>query len=318
MSWALLFRSFAGALVVLVGMAGLASAEDDDFSKVDIKAEKVAGNVYVLMGEGGNIGVSVGSDGIVIVDDEFAELAPKIKAALRGITKQPLRFVLNTHYHGDHTGANAAFSREATIIAHENVRRRLGSPRKLRTGEVRPPAPAAALPVITFTEGASVHFNGEEIRAIHVPHGHTDGDSIIYFVGSKVVHMGDDFVTYGYPFIDVDAGGSVAGLIDNLERALTLLPPEVKVIPGHGRVSTLEDVRRFRAMLKDSRDLVAQGRRQGKTLEQMQKAKLLARFDADWGKGFLKTDQWIETLYKDLDLAEKHKSAAKLKPTPIH
>jgi cyclase len=291
--------ALAGALLLGGGVAP-ALAADDEFAKVEIKVHKVAGNVYMLEGEGGNIGVSVGPDGIVIVDDEFAPLAPKIKAALRGITDKPVRFVLNTHYHGDHTGGNVVFGESAAIIAHENVRSRLASGSRARNGRERPPAPKAALPVITFRDAVSVHLNGEEIRALHFPTGHTDGDSMIYFVGSNVVHTGDDFVTYGYPFIDLGAGGSVKGLVANWEKALTILPADVKVIPGHGPISTLADVRRFLGMLKDAIAAVSSGMKQGKSLDQLKKDKVLAALDATWGKGFLKADEFIEIIYKDL------------------
>ena len=296
-------RMFVPALfcaLTLSGGVAPALAADDEFDKVEIKVHKVAGNVYMLEGEGGNIGVSVGPDGIVIVDDEFAPLAPKIKAALHGITDKPVRFVLNTHYHGDHTGGNVVFGEGASIIAHENVRNRLASASKGRNGHERPPAPKTALPVITFRDTVSVHLNGEEIRALHFPSGHTDGDSMILFVGSNVVHTGDDFVTYGYPFIDQSAGGSVRGLVANLEKALTILPADVKVIPGHGPISTLADVKRFLGMLKDAIAAVSGGVKQGKSLEQLKKDKVLAALEPAWGKGFLKADEFIEIIYKDL------------------
>jgi len=189
------------------------SAQQPDYSKVEIKVQKVSGTVYMLEGLGGNIGASVGDDGIVIVDDEFLPLADKIEAALKGITDKPVKFVLNTHWHGDHTGGNPHFGEKAPIIAQENVRKRLAEGGKTRFGEV-PPAPKAALPVITFEDKVSVHLNGEDIRAIHFPHGHTDGDSVIFFTQSNVVHMGDDFFNGGmFPFIDLDSGGSVQGMI---------------------------------------------------------------------------------------------------------
>src|SRR5439155_4930840 len=208
-----------------------------DFSKVQIKATKVAGSVFMLEGSGGNIGVSIGEDGIVLVDDQFAPLAVKIKEALRKITDKPLRFVLNTHFHGDHSGGNAEFSKEATIIAHENVRKRLAQGTTVAGGEVKPAA-NEALPVITFHDRATVHLNGEAILAIHFPHGHTDGDSVIFFPKSNVVHMGDDFVTYGFPFVDVHNGGSVSGMIAGCEKVLGMTSPDVKFIPGHGPIST--------------------------------------------------------------------------------
>src|SRR5512141_989802 len=225
-----------GMLLLAVG----AAVAQQDLSKVEIKVTKVAGTVYMLEGAGGNIGVSVGEDGVVLVDDQFAPLAPKIRQALKGITDKPLKFVLNTHFHGDHTGGNAQFGSEAPIIAHENVRRRLKEGGTVGGSDVKP-APKEALPVITFNDRATVHLNGEDIRAIHFPHGHTDGDSVIFFPTSNVVHMGDDFVTYGFPFVDVRSGGSVSGVIAGVEKVLGMTPPDVKVIPGHGAVCTTDD-----------------------------------------------------------------------------
>jgi cyclase len=278
-------------------LAGSAARAQQDFSQVQIKVTKVAGTVYLLEGAGGNIGVSVGEDGIVIVDDQFAPLAPKIKEALKGISDKPIKFVLNTHFHGDHTGGNAAFGAEAPIIAHENVRKRLQQGGTVLGGEVKP-SPKEALPVVTFNDRATVHVNGEDIRAIHFPNGHTDGDSIIFFTQSKVVHMGDDFVTYGFPFVDLANGGSVSGMIAGLEKALAAVPADVKVIPGHGPVSTPADVRKFIDMLKETRALVAQARKDGKTADQMKKDRPLAKYE-DLGKGFIKADGWIDALWAD-------------------
>lgn len=278
-------------------LAGTALAQQD-FSNVQIKVTKVAGTVYMLEGSGGNIGVSVGDDGIVIIDDQFAPLASKIKATLRELTDKPLKFVINTHFHGDHTGGNAQFGAEATIIAQENVRQRLKQGTTV-LGSQAQPAPKQALPVITFNDRATVHVNGEDIRAIHFPNGHTDGDSVIFFPQSNVVHMGDDFVTYGFPFVDVANGGSVGGMIAGVEKVLSMVPDDVKIIPGHGPVSSPADVRKFLAMLKDTRALVEQARQQGKTLDQMKKEHLLSKYD-DYSKGFIKTDAWIDLLYAEV------------------
>src|SRR5258708_27343767 len=189
-----------------LGLSLSAQAAEQDFSKVQIKVTKVAGTVYMLEGSGGNIGVCVGADGIVIVDDQLPPLGPKIREALKGISDKPIKFVINTHFHGDHTGGNSQFGLEATIIAHDNVRKRLQSGGTVAGSPVNP-SPREALPVVTFNDRASVHVNGEDIRAIHFPHGHTDGDSIIFFTESNVIHMGDDFVTYVFPFVDVGSGG---------------------------------------------------------------------------------------------------------------
>jgi glyoxylase-like metal-dependent hydrolase (beta-lactamase superfamily II) len=288
-------------------------AADDKFAKVVIKVEKVAGSVYVLVGEGGNIGVSVGSDGIVLVDAQFAPLAPKIKAALKGITDRPIKVVLNTHWHGDHTGGNAVFGASAPIVAHENVRKRLasGAPKSELGGKVRdarPPAPTAALPIVTFHDKVAVHLNGEEIRALHLPTGHTDGDVVVFFTKSNVVHMGDDFVTNGFPFVDLASGGSVKGLIAAMDRMIKELPADVKVIPGHGKLSTIEDMKKLSATLKDCVKLVEAEVKKKKTLAQIQEAKVLAKYD-EMGKAFIKTDMFIETVFSELT-AKKSAPAA--------
>ncbi len=220
-----------------------------DFSKVEIKVQKVSGTVYMLEGLGGNIGASVGDDGIVIVDDEFLPLADKIEAALKGITDKPVKFVLNTHWHGDHTGGNPHFGEKAPIIAQENVRKRLAAGGKTRFGEVKP-ADKTALPVITFEKDVTVHLNGEDIRAIHFPNGHTDGDSVIFFPQANVVHMGDDFFNGTFPFIDLDSGGSVQGMIAGDEKVLAEVPDDVKIIHAFGQSFIKTDV--FVEILFDS------------------------------------------------------------------
>jgi glyoxylase-like metal-dependent hydrolase (beta-lactamase superfamily II) len=290
-------------IAVLVCTTVLGLSQDEDFSKVQMKVSKVAGNVYMLEGAGGNIAASVGEDGIVIVDDQFAPLADKIRAALKGVTDKPVRFVINTHYHGDHTGGNEPFSQTSTIIAQDNVRKRLESGGRAGNGgsvkfEVKP-APKAALPIITFEHDVTVHLNGEDIRALHFPAGHTDGDSIIYFSKSNVVHMGDDFVTYGFPFIDVDSGGSIQGMIDGVEKAIADLPADVKVIPGHGPLSSLDDVRAYVKMLRETKAVVEKALAQGKTLDQMKQEKILEPWQKYSGD-FIKTDAFIETLYNSL------------------
>jgi glyoxylase-like metal-dependent hydrolase (beta-lactamase superfamily II) len=285
----------AGTAICFAATSGLAQ---QDFSKVEIKVTKVAGSVYMLEGAGGNIGVSVGEDGIVLVDDEFAPLAPKIKAALKGITDKPVKFVLNTHFHGDHTGGNAQFGSEAPIIAHENVRKRLEDGGEVLGNEVKP-AQKEALPVITFNDRASVHLNGENIRAIHFPNGHTDGDSVIFFTQSDVIHMGDDFVTYGFPFVDAGNGGSVSGMIAGVEKVLGMTDANTKIIPGHGPLSTPADMRKFLEMLKETRALVSEAIKAGKSPAQMKEDRILAKYDS-LAKGFVKTDSWIDLLCADV------------------
>ncbi|MGE5057093.1 MAG: MBL fold metallo-hydrolase [Acidobacteriota bacterium] len=290
--------------VCVVGLLfSLALSGQEDFSKVQIKVAKVGGSVYMLEGAGGNIGASVGEDGIVVVDDQYAPLADKIQAALKGITDKPVRFVINTHYHEDHTGGNGYFQKQAPIIAHDNVRKRLESGGAAGNGGSvhfdAKPQPIEALPIITFDHDVTVHLNGEDIRALYFPAGHTDGDSVIFFPKSNVVHMGDDFVTYGFPFIDVDTGGSINGMIDAVEKVISQVPADVKIIPGHGPVSTVDDVRKYLEMLKGTRDAVAKALQQGQTLDQMKQAKLLDRWKKYSGD-FISQDAFLETLYNSL------------------
>lgn len=286
------------ALVILVSASSAYAQED--YSKVEIKASKVAGNVHMLEGRGGNIGVSVGSDGILIVDDQFAPLADKIKAALKTLGEGKLKFVLNTHWHSDHTGGNAAFSPEAPIIAHDNVRKRLSTEQRIELFKSTVAAsPKEALPVITFGHSLSVHFNGEEIKVIHFPHGHTDGDSVIFFTSSNVVHMGDDFFAGRFPFVDLSSGGSVEGLAKNIGEILGKLPAGVKLIPGHGPISTVDDLKLYHRMLVETTDVVRKKIAAGKTLAEI-KAEGLPEEWKSWGTGFIKTDVWIEIIHTSL------------------
>ena len=245
-------------LLLTVALLFAVSAQaQTDFSKVEIKATRVAGNVYMLEGSGGNIGVSVGDDGILIVDDQFAPLAEKIRAALKGIADKKLHFILNTHWHQDHTDGNRVFGPEATVIAHDNVRKRLSTEQKSQVfNRTTPPAPKEALPVITFNQSLTVHFNGEEIRVIHYPQGHTDGDSVIFFSASNVVHLGDDFFAGRFPFVDLESGGSVEGLIRNIGEIIGKIPEGAKLIPGHGPISTIDDLKSYHRMLQQTTDVI--------------------------------------------------------------
>jgi cyclase len=295
------------AFLVLLCCSVFAAAQDQDFSKVQIKVTKVSGNIYMLEGAGGNIAASVGEDGIVIVDDQYAPLADKIAAALKGIgvTDKPVRFVINTHYHGDHTGGNLALATGgSTIIAQDNVRKRLETGGKAGNGGgvsmEQKVAATGALPIITFDHDVTVHLNGEDIRALHFPAGHTDGDAIVFFPKANVVHMGDDFVRYGYPFIDVTSGGSVQGMIAACDKVVAVLPADVKVIPGHGQLSNLTEIRDYSTMLKETSAAVQAAIKSGKTVDQMKKEKILAAWDAKYSGKFINSDLFIETLYNSL------------------
>lgn len=259
-----------------------------DFSAVQIKTHEVSGNIHMLEGAGGNIGVSVGSDGVLIVDNQFAPLADKIKGALGQLDSGDLKFVLNTHHHGDHTGGNVIFGQMGTVVAHKNVRVRVS------TGDnaIEP----SGWPVITYSTSASVHFNGEEIQLMHYSRGHTDGDGIVYFTGSNVVHMGDTFFNGRFPYVDLGSNGNVAGLINIISHVLTRIPPDIKIIPGHGAVGTKSDLQAYFSMLMETTDLVRGHMADGKTLEQITAAGFPEKFKA-MGEGFVTEERWIETIY---------------------
>jgi len=278
-------RLLFSLILVLTTLAAFAQR---DFSNVEIKTIPVAKNIYMLEGSGGNIGVSIGSDGNLIVDDQFAPLAEKIDAALQKLNPGKLKFVLNTHHHGDHTGGNAAFgAKEAIIIAQDNVRKRLAT---------EPNSKKEALPVITFGHSASVHFNGEEIKLLHHGPGHTDGDSIIHFTGANVVHMGDQFFNGGFPFVDLNSGGTVEGYIKTVATVLEKIPADAKVIPGHGKLATVDDLKSFHAMLLETTALVKKSIADGKSLEDIKTAGLPEKWKS-YGTGFINTGRWIETIF---------------------
>lgn len=280
------------------GAHGHRDPQQMDFSKVEIKTTKVAGSVYMLEGAGGNIGVSAGADGVLIVDDQFSPLAEKVRAAFKPLSPGPLRFVLNTHFHFDHTHANPVLGREALIVAHANVRRRLSIETKV-LGETYKPLPKEGLPVISYETTVSVHFNGEEIRVVHFPSGHTDGDSVVFFTASNVIHMGDDFFAGRFPFVDVENGGSVEGLERNVSEIIEKAPADVKIIPGHGPLSALADLRAYRDVLRETIALVRARVSAGRTLEQAKAEGLPDKFK-EWGAGFINTGDWIEIVYKSL------------------
>jgi cyclase len=276
-----------------------------DFSKVQIKAVPVSGNISMLQGAGGNIAASVGDDGVLIVDAEYAPLADKIQAAIDQIagSSKPVRFLIDTHYHSDHSDGNAAFgARGAAIIATENLRKRLENGSTGGNGGAlkfqQKAAPKAALPIITYNDEMFVHFNGEEIWLMHFA-AHTDGDSVIYFSKSNVVHMGDIFVRYGFPFVDVNSGGSIEGMIAACEKMIATLPPEAKVIPGHGDLATVDDLRAYTQMMKDTTATVRKALDAHETLDQMKQEKILAPWQKYSGN-FVNSDAFIETIYYSL------------------
>ena len=289
-------RALALLAVAFACASGPALAEDPQ--EVQIQTTHVAGSVWMLEGRGGNIGVSVGDDGVVLIDDQFAPLADKIQAALGQLGTGKLRFVLNTHWHGDHTGGNLVFGPLAPILAHTNVRKRLSTPQKIM-GKAVDPLRKEALPIVTYDTGVSLHLNGEEIRATHYATSHTDGDTVIWFMGSNVLHLGDLFFAGRFPFVDLDSGGNVAGLTRSIRQILDTLPPEVKIIPGHGPLSTGADLEKYYKMLVATTDVVRRGIDSGRTLKQIQNAGLPDEW-TEWGSGYITTTVWIETVYRSL------------------
>ncbi len=291
--------ALAGAFVAL---SGLPAAAQGDLSAVEIKAERVADGIYMLTGSGGNLGLSVGEDGAYLIDDQYAPLSVKILAAVKELTPEPVRFVVNTHYHGDHTGGNENMGEAgALLVAHENVRRRMaaGTFMKAFNRQVEP-APAGALPVVTFTDAVTFHWNGEEIRVFFVGPAHTDGDAIIHFVKADVFHMGDTLFNGIYPFIDVSAGGRVDGMIAAVDRVLKVASEKTRLIAGHGPLATRADLQVYRDMLAQVRDRVAKLKAEGKTAEQIVAAKPTADFDEKWGGGFMKPDVWVGLVFESM------------------
>ena len=288
---------FALALALFASPA----AAQQDFSKVEIKVERIAPGVAVLFGAGGNIGLSFGVDGNIIVDDQFAPLTDRIVAAVASVDPDPVRFVINTHWHFDHTGGNENFGkRGAVIIAHDNVRARMSTEQFLAAlNQKVPPSPKDALPVVTFAEGVTLHLNGDTLHVRHVANAHTDGDALIHWAKANVLHMGDTFFHKGsFPFVDLSSGGSIDGLIAAVDHGLQMSNPGTKIIPGHGPVATRQDLVAYRAMLADIRAKVAAGIRAKRTLTQIKASAPAARYGMP--DGFIKPDQFVEAVYNSL------------------
>ena len=284
-------------LALLGGGWARAPREPAQQGAVQVRSHPVAGPVHWIEGRGGNLGVSAGEDGLLLIDDQFEDLAPQIQAELDKLSKGPLRFVVNTHWHGDHTGGNVVFGRKAPILAQENVRKRLqGKSPGRGPSESTPPH---ALPAVTYPQAVSLHLNGEEVRVVHYPGAHTDGDSVVFFMRSNVVHMGDLFFSGRFPFIDLDSGGSVRGLERSVREILDVLADDVKIIPGHGPLSTKADLGRYHGMLVDSIARVEKALAAGKSVVEMQEGKVLAGYE-EWAWGFVGMDKFLETLVRDL------------------
>jgi cyclase len=290
-------KAMISAITLSLCLAVPAAAQD--MSKVEVKAEQLAPGVAVLFGAGGNIGVSYGEDGTILIDDQFAPLTPKIQAAVSGLGAQPVKFLINTHWHGDHSGGNENFGKAgAVIMAHDNVRVRMGQPFKRFDGSDAPASPAAALPVITYADGLKLHLNGEEVRVIAVPPAHTDGDSIIHWTKSNVIHMGDLFMfQISFPFVDTRSGGDVRGYVTAADKALALANDQTKIIPGHGAMATKADLQNHRNMIAGTIAKVEAGIKAGKTLDQIKAEKPADGYGVK-ADGFITADAFVEVVYK--------------------
>ncbi|MCW9029104.1 MAG: MBL fold metallo-hydrolase [Kangiella sp.] len=282
--------------------SGQVFAHADGRPEVEIKAQKLTDGIYVLFGQGGNIGLSVGNDGVYMIDDQFAPLSDKIKATVAEITDQPVGYLINTHWHGDHIGGNENFAKSGTVIvAHDNVRQRMSTGLEMSSlGRKVEPSPEGALPVITFDSELSLHLNNDEMRVYHVANAHTDGDAIIYFANDNVLHMGDTYFNIGYPFIDVSSGGTIDGYIAAVEKGLSLANEQTQIIPGHGPMSNKKEMAEFVAMLKDLRHTVVKLKEKGMSVEQVLAAKPSAKYDEENGKNFIKPDQIVTFIYQTL------------------
>lgn len=273
-----------------------------NFDEVEIKTTKVSDHIYMLEGSGGNIGVSIGVDGPLMIDSQYAPLSEKIKKAIAELTDQPIRILVNTHWHGDHVGGNENFGQMgAMIFAHDNVYQRMSKTQLMRAfSREIPPSPEIARPVVTFSDELSIKCNGEYLMMIHVDSAHTDGDALVYFPESDVLHMGDTYFNGRYPFIDLSSGGSIDGVIAAADKALFIVGDYTKIIPGHGGLSNKQELQQYRRVIKNFRDNVEDLVQQGKTLEEIKELKPGKETDEAYGGGFISPDRFIEIIYNSL------------------
>ena len=291
-------------LAMLGGTTPVAAQQQPDWESVEITAQKLTDGLYMLVGRGGNIGLSIGDDGAFVIDDQFAPLTDKILAVIAGLTSEPVRFVLNTHWHFDHTGGNENLGKAgALIVAHDNVRKRMNPEafREEMTGSSNQ-APPDALPVITFSEEVNFYWNGDQIHVVHVPNSHTDGDGIVFFTEQNVVHMGDTFFNGRYPFIDIGSGGTVQGMIRSSTRVLNMVRPDTRIIPGHGPLAGPAELRAYRDMLEHVRAAVAAQIAQGMSEDEVVAAKPTADLDATWGTN---PERFVRAVYQSLMRARR-------------
>lgn len=291
------------AIAALAVVASSPASAQNDFSDVEIEAQELAPGIAVLFGQGGNIGVSHGEDGTVLIDDQYAPLSDKIQAAVAGLGAQSVDFLINTHWHGDHTGGNKNFGEAgATIFAHHNVRARMSTEQR-RGDRVTPPSPKAALPVVTYDQGVSFHLNGDTIDVMFVGGGHTDGDSVVFWREDNVVHMGDLYFNIpGFPFIDTASGGNVIHAMNSLDAVIRSIDDQTQVIPGHGKMSNKAELVAYRGMIGEAVDRVRALKDAGSSRDAAIAAKPLADFDR--GEGFIDADGFVTAIYRSLDARE--------------
>jgi cyclase len=276
-------------------LLSIPAAAQQNFDTVRIRPLKLTENIYMLKGSGGNIGVLVGKDGTLVIDDQFAPLSNKINGVIKTIDPAEIKFLVNTHIHGDHSGGNDNFARMGvTIVAHDNVRERMMKESTARNGQKNPPREKAALPVISFPDRINFHLNDEDIEVIALDKGHTDGDVMIHFKKANVYHMGDAYVRYGYPFVDASNGGSFTAFVNSLDRMLAVLDDNSKVIPGHGELATKADVKAFRDKMVDIRDQITAALKKGTKVEDITSMPIATKYDADFGTtGFVKGKDFV-------------------------
>ncbi|QKK03394.1 MAG: MBL fold metallo-hydrolase [Pseudomonadota bacterium] len=285
------------AAALLFAAPGAAAQSMDE---VEIGVESINDGVHMLTGRGGNIGLVVTEDGAFLIDDQYAPLTDRILAAVGSVTDQPVKFVFNTHWHGDHTGGNENLAEKGSlVVAHDNVRERMSTAQVMEFfGRTTPASPDAALPVVTFNDEVTFHLGGHTINAFHVPHAHTDGDSVVHLPEANVIHAGDT-VFYGlYPFVDVDSGGSLPGMISAVERIIEMADENTTIIPGHGPIIDREQLLGYHQMLVTVRRRLDAAIDAGRSLEDIQAAGITAEFDEQWGGGFIPPDRWVELLYR--------------------
>lgn len=293
-------------LTFLICLISIVFVQAQEWDKVEITTEKVTDNIYVLFGRGGNIGLLVGDEGVMMIDDQYAPLSDKISEAIAKITDKPIKYLLNTHWHGDHAGGNENFKNKgAIIVAHENVRKRLSTDQFMKAFSRQVEAkPETYWPEITFEKDITLHLNGEDVLFFHSHNAHTDGDAIVYFTKSNVIHMGDTFFKGRFPFIDISSGGSIDGMIETANKVLFIADNDTKIIPGHGTLSNKSELKEYRDVLMILRDRVKAAIKEGKTDEEIKAADLAKDYAEEWGGGFINAERIIDIIYTDLTRGE--------------